>query len=178
MKVLAFAGSDSKHSINKQLVTYAAQQLAGAEVEIVDLNDIDAPMYGIDYEQEHGFPNDILSFAEKMSSADLILLSLVEHNGAYSAAFKSLYDWVSRIPGRKIFDNKPLLLMATSPGGRGGAGVLEIATARFPRDSAQLVGVFSLSAFYDNFKEGEIVHAEKKAELLGILSEAIKVVQG
>ncbi len=176
MKVLAFAGSDSKHSINKQLVTYAAQQLTWAELEIVDLNEIDAPIYGIDYEQDFGFPNDILSFAEKMSSADLILLSLAEHNGAYSAAFKSLYDWISRIPGRKIFDNKPLLLMATSPGGRGGASVLEIATARFPRDSAQLVGVFSLPSFYDNFKDGEIIHPEKKAELMQILTEAKKAV--
>jgi len=178
MKVFAFAGSDSKHSINKQLVTYAAQLLKEVEIEVVDLNDIDAPLYGIDYEQEHGFPNDILSFAESMSNADLILLSLAEHNGAYTAAFKSLFDWVSRIPGRKIFDHKPLLLMATSPGGRGGASVLEIATARFPRDSAQLVGVFSLPDFYDNFKDGEIVHAEKKAELMGKLAEATKIVKG
>jgi len=118
---------------------------------------------------EKGIPSAVLDFAKKMSNADLVLLSLAEHNGAYTAAFKSLFDWVSRIPERKVFDNKPLLLMATSPGARGGASVLEIAAARFPRDGAQLLGVFSLPAFYDNFKAGEIIHAEKKAELFELL---------
>ena len=44
MKVLAFAASNHKASINKQLVTHATDLLAanaGAEVEILDLNDFD-----------------------------------------------------------------------------------------------------------------------------------------
>ena len=41
--------------------------------------------------------------------------------------------------------------MATSPGGRGGASVLEIAKASFPRFGTEIKGVFSLPNFNDNF---------------------------
>ena len=39
MKLLAFAASSSTKSINKQLATYAASLVQGAEVEILDIND-------------------------------------------------------------------------------------------------------------------------------------------
>lgn len=166
MKIIAFAGSSSRTSINKKLVSYVAHQFENQTIEILDLNDYEAPLYSIDRENDGGIPTLIIEFAEKISNADLILLSLAEHNGAYSAAFKNLYDWISRIKGRKIFDNKPVLLMATSPGARGGASVLEIAQDRIPRDGGILKGALSLPSFHENFQNDEIVHAEKKAEFL------------
>jgi NAD(P)H-dependent FMN reductase len=39
MKVIAFAASSSKQSINKQLVTYASGLVENAQVEVLDLND-------------------------------------------------------------------------------------------------------------------------------------------
>ena len=39
MKLLAFAASSSKKSINKQLATYAASLVEGANTEVIDLND-------------------------------------------------------------------------------------------------------------------------------------------
>lgn len=39
MKILAFAGSDSLHSINNQLVTFAASLIPQHSIEILDLND-------------------------------------------------------------------------------------------------------------------------------------------
>ena len=42
MKVIAFAATNTKASINKQLVTHATNLLAantGAEIELLDLND-------------------------------------------------------------------------------------------------------------------------------------------
>lgn len=61
MNILAFAASSSRKSINKQLVTYAASILkseiiSGAEVEIIDLNDFEMPIYSIDREEENGIP--------------------------------------------------------------------------------------------------------------------------
>ena len=41
--------------------------------------------------------------------------------------------------------------MATSPGGRGGATVLEIAKNAFPRYGANVLATFSLPSFNDNF---------------------------
>ena len=38
-KIIAFGGSTSQTSINKQLATYAAHLFSNAEVEVLDLND-------------------------------------------------------------------------------------------------------------------------------------------
>ena len=56
MKLLAFAASSSKTSINKQLVIYASTLLDGAQVEILDLNDYELPLYSVNKEKELGHP--------------------------------------------------------------------------------------------------------------------------
>jgi NAD(P)H-dependent FMN reductase len=78
-------------------------------------------------------------------------------------------DWASRIDA-KTFQQKPMLLLATSPGARGGASVLDIATKRFPFQGAELKGSFSLPSFYDNFKEGKIINLELEQTLQQIVS--------
>ena len=56
--------------------------------------------------------------------------------------------------------------MATSPGGRGGATVLEAAKATFPRMGADLKATFSLPAFYENFSAEEgVTNPEFKTAL-------------
>jgi NAD(P)H-dependent FMN reductase len=89
---------------------------------------------------------------------------LAEHNGSYAAAFKNIFDWSSRIHV-KVFRDKPLLLMATSPGGMGGKFVLEAGIQKFSRMGAKELVSFSLPNFYDNFKEDAIVDKEISAAL-------------
>ncbi len=168
-KVLAFAGSNSKNSINKQLAVYATNQINGVEVIVLDLNDFELPLYGIDYETEHGIPENAQKFLDEIKSSDGIVLSLAEHNGAYSSVFKNLFDWMSRIDG-KLWNNKPMLLMATSPGGRGGASVLEIAKGRFPHMGGNIIAYFSLPSFNLNFLEDKIVNSQLRSDF----EEAIK----
>ena len=154
-RVIAFAGSNSKNSINKKLATFAAHKIEDVDIKILDLNDYELPIYGIDHENEKGIPSNAQDFLKEIKDSDGIILSLAEHNGAYSAAFKNIFDWMSRIDG-KLWSDKPMLLMATAPGGRGGASVLEIAGGKFPRMSAQIASVFSLPFFNDNFSEDRI----------------------
>ncbi|KAB8153097.1 NADPH-dependent FMN reductase [Kordia sp. TARA_039_SRF] len=173
--IVAFAGSDSKTSINKQLATYAASLVEDVEVNILDLNDYDLPLYGIDREQENGIPEDAHKFLKTMQAADGIVLSLAEHNGSYTTAFKNLFDWMSRIDA-KLWGDIPMLLMATSPGVRGGGTVLDIAVGRFPFMGGNIVAAFSLPSFNDNFKSGKIVDEtlqEKLDEEVKKLQEAI-----
>lgn len=163
-KIIAFAGSNSKQSINKQLAIFTANQIKNAHVKVLDLNDFELPLYGIDYETEHGVPDAAKQFLKIIKSADGIVLSLAEHNGAYSSAFKNLFDWMSRIDG-KLWNNKPMLLMATSPGGRGGASVLEMAKGRFPFMDGNIVAEFSLPSFSQNFSEDGIIDSVLKQNL-------------
>ncbi|MFT5754086.1 MAG: chromate reductase, partial [Flavobacterium sp.] len=70
-----------------------------------------------------------------------------------------------------VFQEKKMLLMATSPGARGGESVLEIAKDRFPRHDANLVGTFSLPSFHENFDEIDgIINEELKNKLLKIVN--------
>ena len=165
-KIIAFGASSSKNSINKQLAIYAAHLFQNATVEILDLNNYEMPIFSVDREKENGIPALAEEFYKKIGSSDLIVLSLAEHNGAYSSAFKNILDWASRI-NAITFQQKPMLLLATSPGPRGGSTVLEIAKNRFPFQGADLKGSFSLPNFNENFDlETGITNPELKSELL------------
>lgn len=159
-KIITFAGSNSNNSINKQLAIYAANLVDDVKITFLDLNDFPLPLYGIDLETESGIPKNAANFLNKIKEADGVVLSLAEHNGNFSVAFKNIFDWMSRIE-QKLWNNKPMLLMATSPGGRGGASVLSIAKAGFPHMGGNVVADFSLPNFYDNFKNGTIVNKEE-----------------
>ncbi len=150
MNIIAFAASTSKTSINKQLATYAASQLENAQVETLDLNDYELPLFSTDLEEEIGHPQAAKDFLAKISAADAVIISYAEHNGSYTAAYKNLFDWVSRLQ-QKVFDGTKTLLLATSPGPGGAATVLAAATASMPHFGADVVGSYSLPSFYDNF---------------------------
>ncbi|GAA4281850.1 NADPH-dependent FMN reductase [Gaetbulibacter aestuarii] len=163
-KIIAFGGSNSKNSINKQLATYASSLVQNVDVKLLDLNDFDLPLFGVDVEAEQGFPADAQKLLKFFEETDGFVISLAEHNAAYTVAFKNLLDWLSRIEG-KLFFKKPMLLMATSDGSRGGQSVLDIAKSRFPRHDAHIIETFSLPHFSDNFKAGKIVDIALDAEL-------------
>lgn len=167
MKILAFAGTNSHESINKKLVTYVTEFFPNDEIEIVDLNDYEMPIYSHKREIENGIPQLALDFANKIDNSDLILLALAEHNWSYSVAFKNVFDWVSRIKNRKHFGEKPIFLMATATGGGGGKNVVAAFEARAPFSGAEVLETFTLPKFKETFEEGKgIIDEEKKAELL------------
>lgn len=151
-KILAFGGSTSTHSINRIFAGYAASQVSGAEVELLDLNDFAAPMYSVNQEAAQGIPQTAKDLVDKIQSADAIVISLAEHNGSYAAAFKSLLDWGTRHQ-QKVWSEKPILILSTSPGARGGATVLAAAEATFPHLGAKVVATFALPSFQGNFSE-------------------------
>ncbi|WP_310380626.1 NAD(P)H-dependent oxidoreductase [Flavobacterium sp.] len=169
-KIIAFGASSSKNSINKKLATYTANLFENATVEMLDLNDYEMPLYSVDKEKKNGIPELAHAFYTKIGGADFVIISFAEHNGAYSSAFKNVLDWTSRI-NSKTFQEKPMLLLATSPGPRGGNTVLEIAKNRFPFQGAVVKGSFSLPSFNDNFDvEKGIVNADLKSQLLEIVN--------
>lgn len=174
MKILAFAGSNSEVSINKKLVTFASSFFPNDEVEIVDLNEFEMPIYKHERELENGIPQLAMDFAAKIDSSELILMSLAEHNSAYSTAFKNVFDWVSRIKDRKHFGDKPIFLMATAPGNGGGKNVIEVFLKRAPFSGANVISTFSLPNFKEKFNEEiGITNEEKSVEF----NEKLKLVK-
>lgn len=150
MKVLAFAASSSKNSINKHLANYVAHQIPNAQIELLDINDYEMPLFSEDREKELGQPEQAKAFFDKIGTADLLVISFAEHNGSYTAAYKNLFDWTSRI-NMQVFQNKPVIMLATSPGPGGANNVLTAAQASAPYFAAEVKGAISVPSFYDNF---------------------------
>ncbi|MFT3793153.1 NADPH-dependent FMN reductase [Flavobacterium sp.] len=172
MKIIAFGASPSTKSINKGLATYATSLFQNAEVEILDLNDFEMPLFSVDREMTIGQHPLAQQFLDKIAGADALVVSMAENNGNYSAAFKNTFDWASRI-NVKVFQEKPMILMATSPGGRGGASVLGIAETLFPRYGGNIKATFSLPSFYQNFdiETGKISNPEFDQKLRAIVQQ-------
>jgi len=176
MKILAFAASSSSKSINKQLVIHATEVLKAdiledAAIEILDINDYEMPIYSSDREEAGGIPELAHQFAAKIGAADALLISYAEHNGNYTAAYKNLFDWTSRLEG-KVFQDKPMVILATSPGAGGAASVLALAKTSAPFFGADVKADMSVSGFYDVFdgENGRIKDADIQAQLHAALS--------
>jgi len=171
MKIIAFAGSNHKASINKQLVEYATGLLDKVDVEVLDLNDYELPLYSQDKEQEIGHPRLAKDFLGKIGESDGIIISFAEHNGSYSVAYKNLFDWCSRIEP-KVFQKKPMVLLSTSPGSMGGASVLAAAVNSAPFFDGVVKASLSIPSFYDNFDSDKqlLRHPELNEQLKDAVS--------
>jgi len=164
--ILAYAASNSSQSINGKLIGYAktlieSGLIATATVEQLDIHDFETPIYRADRQREDGIPDLAQQFFAKIGAADGLVISFAEHNGHYAAAYKNLYDWMSRID-RKVYQNKPTVMLATSPGGRGGANVLASATKSAESFGADLRASLSVPNFHENFdvESGRLTNPE------------------
>jgi chromate reductase, NAD(P)H dehydrogenase (quinone) len=167
MKILAFGASNAKKSINKALARFTATLVPGAEIEVLDLGDYDLPIYSEDLEKKVGQPPAAKAFFEKIGSADGVIVSFAEHNGSYTAAYKNLFDWASRID-QKVFQNKPTVYLSTSPGPGGAANVLASAKGSAPFFGVDLKAAVSVPSFYDVFdaETGRIDEPNALADLI------------
>jgi len=177
MKIIAFGASHHKASINKVFAAYTASQFENATVEVLDLNNYELPMFTVDEEREIGHPQAAHDFVAKLEEADLLIVSLSEHNGSYTASFKNLFDWGTRVKLR-LFDHKKMLLISTATGAGAGVHVLEAAKTRFPRHGAEIIGTFSLPRFKDNFSaEHGILIDDLRAEFKELIANTLETMK-
>lgn len=167
MKTIAFAGSNSSTSINQQLVGYVAQ--TSHNIELIKLTDYSAPMYSEDIEKESGIPQSIKNLDVKLAEADKLIISVNEHNGNISAFFKNILDWLSR-NNRDFLADKQVLVLSTSPGGGGAKSALAVTEKTLPYFGATVTNTFSLSRFYDNFKDGKIADSKLDEVLINLIT--------
>ncbi|WP_026839036.1 NADPH-dependent FMN reductase [Gillisia sp. JM1] len=149
-KILAFAGSNSSTSINHKFITHIANRINGHDIKVIKLMEYDIPIYSVDKESTSGFPLDIQVIKNLISEHDALMISVNEHNGAVSAFFKNILDWLSRLDKNFLVDKK-ILLVSTSPGARGAASSLEYTKGILSRFGGQVIESFSFPSFNDNF---------------------------
>ena len=176
MKVLVIPASNSRNGLNRQIIGYASRLIEeglvpDAEVEFLDLNDYEMPIYSVERQEESGIPELAQRFFDQIGAADAVVVSFAEHNGSYSVAWKNVHDWASRID-MGIYQGKKVAMFATSPGGRGGMGVLGLAASTAPFFGADLVGSLSIPSFAENFAsdQGQLSNPDLDAEFRSILT--------
>jgi NAD(P)H-dependent FMN reductase len=121
VRILAVAGSLRQASLNKKLMMTGVEALRrrGAEVDVLDLNDVTMPLYSQDIEDSQGLPPGALEFKRRIALADGLLFGVPEYNSSIPGHFKNALDWASR-GTEDVLRGKVGAIMSASPGAFGG----------------------------------------------------------
>ncbi len=126
VRILAFAGSARKQSFNRHLVNAASEiaRAQGAEVSLINLGDLDLPMFDEDTESAGGLPPGARTLKDLMLGHDGFLIACPEYNSSITPLLKNAIDWATRpCPGEAplaCFKHKTCALLSTSTGALGG----------------------------------------------------------
>jgi chromate reductase len=164
-RVLVFAGSARRDSLNKKLARIAAEaaRAAGGEVTWIDLDDYPLPVYHGDLEAEEGMPENARKLREMFLAHDALIIASPENNASVSSLLKNTLDWLSRsvgdgkgaASGLAPYKGKVAGLMSASPGPFGG-------TRGLPhlRQILASLGVTVLGAQVSILRAAEAFHAD------------------
>ena len=120
MKIVMFAGSLRKDSLNKKfihVVETVLKKQSKHEVMVLDLKNFPVPVYDGDIEAV-GIPESVTKLGALIDSADAIVVSTPEYNGSIPGPLKNWIDWLSRLKPVPL-TGKQLLLLGASPGALG-----------------------------------------------------------
>ena len=174
MKILAFAASNHSKSINRALVEFTATRFAdqnpGTEIVTLDLNDYEMPIYSQDRENADGVHPLAQAFRDQISAVDGVIVAFCEHNGFVSAAWKNIFDWMSRID-QKVWCDKPMILLAASPGSRAGANVLASQEMLAPYFGCDLQGTYGVGKWGEAWDGTALTRAEDITAIDDLLSK-------
>jgi NAD(P)H-dependent FMN reductase len=116
MKILMFAASFRKDSLNKKLIRNAYQMMpSGHELLLKEFNEYVMPLYSGDLEMDSGIPDAAQKFIQDIAAADAIVISSPEYNSGIPGTLKNAIDWTSRV-SPVPWQGKQILIMGASPG--------------------------------------------------------------
>jgi chromate reductase len=120
-RILAFAGSARRESLNKKLlaIVVAETRAAGGEVTHLEINDFPLPLYHGDLEDEQGMPENAKKLVELVKGHDALLVASPEYNSMFTPLLKNTIDWCSRADDNP-FLGKVAAVVSASPGPFGG----------------------------------------------------------
>lgn len=188
MKILVFAGSTRHQSFNRRLAHIAAGMArdAGAEATLLELGDLDIPLYNADLEAR-GTPPDVLALKRLMWEHPGWIICSPEYNGSYTALLKNTIDWASSPvaadptwqDGVKPFRGKVVGMLSASNGRLGGLRaqshlaplLLNLECWLAPRAYA-LAG--AASAFDEH---GALASADHRAGVRGVVEQVLWAAQ-
>ena len=182
LRVLVFAASLRKDSLNRKLAALAARvaQKAGAGVDVASMQDFDVPLYDGDLEASQGIPKGAQELRRRLLASDAFIVASPEYNGSMPGVIKNLVDWTSRFRPQP-FDGRHGLLLSASPSLVGGNRGLWALRMPFEHLGARIYpDMFSLAGAHKAFADDDIADAglrarfEKTVQAFLSLAEAAK----
>jgi NAD(P)H-dependent FMN reductase len=116
VKLLAFAASLRRESLNRKLIRLAVELVrdANVEVDLADFRDFDMPLYDADVQNSAGFPPGAQELAGRIQAADGLMISSPEYNYSMPGTLKNAIDWISRMKPMPLRGKHGFLLAASS----------------------------------------------------------------
>lgn len=178
MKILVFAASLRKDSLNKKLAAQVSEYLRtqpNLAVDLADYKDFEMPIYDGDLESISGLPSGAKEFIRRIQQAQAIIISTPEYNGGIPGTLKNAIDWSSR---EKInpWVAKPLLLVGASPGALGAVRGLWHTRVPFEALGAMVYSeMFGLATAHQAFDaQGKWVDAKNQSRLEVLLKNYLQ----
>ena len=123
MKLLVFAASHRKQSINRKLAALAAgiAEAEGHSIDFPEYGEFDMPIYDDEtFDAQRACPPPPGASSQRLKNADGIIISSPEYNWSFPGSLKNIIDWAS-VATPNPFMGKTALLLSASPSLRGGA---------------------------------------------------------
>ncbi|MDQ0513787.1 chromate reductase [Mycoplasmoides fastidiosum] len=144
-KTLVIAAVNSANSINLDLskkISYAGSY------DLLDLNDYkqNLPILSNSLLAEKKFPEQIKEILVKLTGYQNVIIVTPEHNGYYSAFFKNIMDWLSRLDNAFFLD-KNVVLVVASPGKLGGLSLRKFASETLKYTGAKSIKDFEFGSY-------------------------------
>jgi len=185
-KILAFAGSTRKDSVNKRLAKVAlfAAEKAGAKTTFIDLHEYNMPLYCGDLLAEHGMPDGVIAFKEMLKNHNGFLITSPEYNGSLTGTLKNAIDWATiKADGEErmaCWNGKIAGLLSASPGGLGGIrGLHHLRTILAGIGTFVLPNHLAVGNSTTNLQNDEQITDEKLQQQVENLSiEMVRVIRG
>jgi NAD(P)H-dependent FMN reductase len=121
VRILAFAGSARRESLNRRFLAVAAEAArgAGCAVTLADLGELALPLFNGDLEDAGGIPPGALALSGQIASTHGLLIASPEYNSMLTPLLKNALDWCSRVEPNP-FEGKVAAVVSASPGPLGG----------------------------------------------------------
>ncbi len=129
-------------SNNNQKLALKIQELAlsqNIEVELINLVDLNLPLYNTNEEEKNGIPEVVLDLASKILELNAFIVVAPEYNGVIPPVLNNAVAWTSRATKdwRDAFNEK-FVALATHSGG-GGTKVLNVMRVMFQHLGANIL---------------------------------------
>lgn len=183
-KIVVLAGSLRVASFNKKLAALAAEaaRAAGAEVAVVDIRELDLPLFNQDIEDATGLPAGAKKLKALLRDCDGFLIASPEYNSSITAPLKNAIDWASREesddePSLVAYTGKVAAICSASPGALGGLrGLVTLRSILSNIGVLVLPNQVTVSTAHEAFDEnGQLKDARKAKQLAGLVARLVEV---